>query len=154
MAAARAYVGNFGYDMYGGAERTTAAIVHVRPDGNVGVVADGLDFPNGMVITPDGCTLIVGESWGARLTAFTVGTDGTLTDRRVAGGIDRLYTRRHLSRRRRRGVAGVSAVQRSRAGPTRRRNRDPDFDRRAECLCLHAGRRCAADPVCLYRGDK
>ena len=36
-----------------------------------------------MVITPDGHTLIVGESWGARLTAFTVGTDGTLTDRRV-----------------------------------------------------------------------
>ena len=78
-----AYVGNFGYDMYGGAERTTAAIVLVRPDGNVGVAADGLEFPNGMVITPDGHTLIVGESWGARLTAFTVGTDGTLTDRRV-----------------------------------------------------------------------
>jgi sugar lactone lactonase YvrE len=79
----RAYVGNFGYDMYGGAARTSAAIVLATPDGKVSLAADGLEFPNGMVITPDGTTLIVGESWGARLTAFTVHADGTLGDRRV-----------------------------------------------------------------------
>ncbi len=79
----RAYVGNFGFDMYGGAERTTAAIVLVNPGGGASIVADGLEFPNGMVITPDGSTLIVGESWGARLTAFDVGAEGTLTGRRV-----------------------------------------------------------------------
>jgi sugar lactone lactonase YvrE len=78
-----AYVGNFGYDMYGGAERSTAAIVLVTPDGQVSVAADDLEFPNGMVITPDRTTLIVGESWGARLTAFTIQDDGTLGDRRV-----------------------------------------------------------------------
>jgi sugar lactone lactonase YvrE len=79
----RAYVGNFGFDMYGGAERSTAAIVLVNPGGEACVAADGLEFPNGMVITPDGSTLIVGESWGARLTAFDVAPDGTLTGRRV-----------------------------------------------------------------------
>jgi sugar lactone lactonase YvrE len=47
------------------------------------VVADDLDFPNGMVIAPDGGSLIVAESTGRRLTAFTIGPDGDLTDRRV-----------------------------------------------------------------------
>jgi sugar lactone lactonase YvrE len=79
----RAYVGNFGFDLYGRAERSTAAIVLVMPDGDARVAADGLEFPNGMVITPDASTLIVGESWGARLTAFTIRDDGTLADRRV-----------------------------------------------------------------------
>jgi sugar lactone lactonase YvrE len=40
-------------------------------------------FPNGMVITPDGNTLVVGESFGRRLTAFDIGADGSLTNRRV-----------------------------------------------------------------------
>ena len=40
-------------------------------------------FPNGSVITPDGRTLLVGETAGARYTAFTLGADGALTDRRV-----------------------------------------------------------------------
>ena len=53
------------------------------------VVADGLDFPNGMVITPDGTTLIVAESIGRRLTAFTIGADGASSERRVfADGLD------------------------------------------------------------------
>jgi sugar lactone lactonase YvrE len=78
-----AYVGNFGFDMYGGARQTKAALVQVTPDGEAGVAAAGLEFPNGMVVTPDGRTLIVGESWGARLTAFTIAEDGGLSDRRV-----------------------------------------------------------------------
>jgi len=40
-------------------------------------------FPNGTVIMPDGRTLIVGESYGARLTAFDVDADGSLRNRRV-----------------------------------------------------------------------
>ena len=40
-------------------------------------------FPNGSVITPDGRTLIVGETAGARYTAFTIEDDGSLTDRRI-----------------------------------------------------------------------
>jgi sugar lactone lactonase YvrE len=64
-------------------------IVRVDPDETATVVADSLDFPNGMVITPDGTTLIVAESIGRRLTAFTVGADGALSDRRIfADGLE------------------------------------------------------------------
>ena len=47
------------------------------------VVADEMAFPNGSVITPDGRTLIVGETYGSRLTAFDIKPDGSLTGRRV-----------------------------------------------------------------------
>jgi len=49
----------------------------------VTVVAEDLRFPNGSVITPDGGTLIVGETWGNRFTALDIADDGTLTNRRV-----------------------------------------------------------------------
>lgn len=85
----RAYVGNFGFDLHQ-AEASgdwsgirSAAIALVQPDGSVSVAADDLHFPNGTVITPDGRTLIVAESLGTRLTAFTVADDGSLHDRRV-----------------------------------------------------------------------
>ena len=42
-----------------------------------------MHFPNGTVITPDGKTLIVGETLGSRLTAFDIGADGALSNRRV-----------------------------------------------------------------------
>ena len=83
-AAGRAYVGNFGYDLYDGAAvPVAAAIIRVDTDGSVAIAAPDLKFPNGTVITSDGRTLIVGESGGACLTAFTVGDDGTLRDRRL-----------------------------------------------------------------------
>jgi sugar lactone lactonase YvrE len=81
-AQGRAYVGHFGFDMYGGESPKDASLLLVLPDGTVSVAAEPLQFPNGTVITPDGQTLIVGESMGGRLTAFTVGADGSLTDRR------------------------------------------------------------------------
>jgi sugar lactone lactonase YvrE len=56
-------------------------IVRVDPDDSVTVVADNLDFPNGMVITPDHQTLIVAESIGRRLTAFGIDDSGGLTER-------------------------------------------------------------------------
>jgi sugar lactone lactonase YvrE len=46
-------------------------------------VADGLAFPNGMVVTPDDSTLIVAESYAKRLTAFDIAADGSLSNRRV-----------------------------------------------------------------------
>lgn len=71
----------------GSQARSGGVIVRIDPDRDVDrratVVAGDLDFPNGMVITPDGRTLIVAESTGRRLTAFTVAADGSLGNRRV-----------------------------------------------------------------------
>jgi sugar lactone lactonase YvrE len=79
-----AYVGNFGFDTDAPTpEPRSADLALVRPDGTSEVVATDLRFPNGSVITPDAKTLIVGESMGARYTAFTIGNDGTLADRRT-----------------------------------------------------------------------
>ncbi len=82
-AVGRAYIGNFGFDLDGHAEPVSTVMVRVDPDGSVRVVADGLRFPNGTVITPDGRTLIVGESAGGCLTAFDVAIDGSLSNRRL-----------------------------------------------------------------------
>jgi sugar lactone lactonase YvrE len=69
--------------------RTEGVIARIDLDDTVAVVAGDLDFPNGMVITPDQRTLIVAESTGRRLTAFTIGADGALGDRRVfADGLE------------------------------------------------------------------
>ncbi|WP_319445468.1 MULTISPECIES: SMP-30/gluconolactonase/LRE family protein [unclassified Mycobacterium] len=79
--AGRAYVGS--------QAREGGVIVRIDPDDTVSVVADDLDFPNGMVITPDGATLVVAESTGRRLTAFTLTASGELSDRRpFAEGLD------------------------------------------------------------------
>jgi sugar lactone lactonase YvrE len=81
-AEGRAWVGNFGFDLMTGENPRSAKLVRVDPDGRVTPVADDLRFPNGSVITPDGNTLIVGETFGNRLTAFTITADGSLGDRR------------------------------------------------------------------------
>lgn len=65
-----AYVGSYN------TEPGTGVIVRVAPDGSAAVAADGLEFPNGTVLTPDGRTLIVAESKGRRFTAFDVDLDG------------------------------------------------------------------------------
>jgi sugar lactone lactonase YvrE len=78
-----AYVGNFGFDFEVGEPRRAAALARVTPDGEVSVAADGFEFPNGTVITPDGRTLIIGETMAQRVTAFTIDDDGSLRDRRV-----------------------------------------------------------------------
>ncbi|HEY5981682.1 MAG TPA: SMP-30/gluconolactonase/LRE family protein, partial [Microlunatus sp.] len=82
-----AYVNNIGF-AYGGAVDSSQAgpvgfVVLVRPDGTVQRVAEGLEFPNGMAVIDDGATLLVAESWGSRLTAYAIGSDGQLSDRRV-----------------------------------------------------------------------
>jgi sugar lactone lactonase YvrE len=86
----RAYVGNFGYDLHGNGQREPAELVLAMPDGRARVVARGLEFPNGTVITPDGKTLIVGESFGAKLTAFDVENDGSLVRRRVWAAVENM----------------------------------------------------------------
>jgi sugar lactone lactonase YvrE len=92
-AAGRAYVGNFGFDLDTAieakgiegvlADHPTAKLALVQPDGTISVAAEDMHFPNGSVITPDGKTLIVGQSLGADLVAFDIGADGALSNRRV-----------------------------------------------------------------------
>ena len=84
-ASGRTFVGDFGFDLMGGGAPAWSSLKRVDPDGSVTVVAEDLHFPNGSVITPDGRTLIVGETWGNRFTAFDLAADGSLTNRRVWG---------------------------------------------------------------------
>ena len=77
----RAYTGNFGFDLMNFADPAGTSLVRVDPDGSVHLEADDLWFPNGMVI--DGDTLIVGETFAGRLTAFSIAADGALGDRRA-----------------------------------------------------------------------
>jgi sugar lactone lactonase YvrE len=87
----RAYIGNFGFDIEDpGAALKHAVIVLVAPGGAARIVADEMVFPNGSVITPDGGTLIVAESFASRLTAFSIESDGSLTGRRVWAQFDDL----------------------------------------------------------------
>jgi sugar lactone lactonase YvrE len=79
----RAYVGSFGFDMANVAAYSRSAIVSVGVGGDVRVDATDMIFPNGMVITPDGKTLIAAETFAGLLTAFDVGEDGKLSHRRV-----------------------------------------------------------------------
>jgi len=79
----RAYVSQFGFDLHHQGPFAKTDILLVEPDGRARRAAGDLAFPNGMVITPDGKTLIVGESFAARLTAFDVAEDGSLSNRRV-----------------------------------------------------------------------
>lgn len=82
-ALGRAYIGNFGFDLHGGATPKKTNLLLATPDGQVREVAQEISFPNGTVITPDGSTLILGESFAAQLTAFTIDPDGSLSNRRV-----------------------------------------------------------------------
>lgn len=81
----RLYVGDIGYNFFDPTFKPvdTCVIVCVDTDGHARVVAKDLSFPNGIVVTPDGKTLIVAETMGHRLTAYDVQADGLLTNRRV-----------------------------------------------------------------------
>jgi sugar lactone lactonase YvrE len=81
-AVGRAYVGNLGFDLFNHGQPADTTLLRVDSDGVVKVAADGLRFPNGTVITADGRTLIVAESFRACLTAFTIDADGALGERR------------------------------------------------------------------------
>jgi sugar lactone lactonase YvrE len=88
-AQGRAYIGNFGFDLPARETPRATGLILVQPDGQARVVAQDLHFPNGAVITPDGRTLIIGESYGARLTAFDIADDGSLSGRRVWAALDK-----------------------------------------------------------------
>jgi sugar lactone lactonase YvrE len=78
-----AYVNGGGFDLMAGEEFAPGIVALVTPDGAARPVADGIAFPNGMIVTPDDLTLIVAESYAKRLTAFDIAADGSLSNRRV-----------------------------------------------------------------------
>jgi sugar lactone lactonase YvrE len=82
-----AYIGNIGFDFPGG-EFAPGILALVTPDGSARQVADGVAFPNGIVVRPDNSTLIVAESYANRLTAFNIAADGSLSNRRVWADLD------------------------------------------------------------------
>jgi sugar lactone lactonase YvrE len=77
-----AYVNNTGFDFPGG-EFAPGIVALVTADGSARQVAEGVAFPNGMVVTPDNSTLIVAESYGSKLTAFDIAADGSLSNGRL-----------------------------------------------------------------------
>ena len=118
-----AYAGNFGFDLMGGGEPATAALVRIDPDGSASVAAEDLWFPNGMVITDDG-TLIVAETFAARFTAFTIQPDGDAhRSARLGPGPAGARARRHgdaCSAPSRSGLTAARSTPRSTSGrPTR-----------------------------------
>lgn len=78
-----AYINGGGFDLMAGEEFRPGLIAMVSFQGTARQVADGLHFPNGMLVMPDGQTLIVGESYARRLTAFDIEPDGRLSNRRL-----------------------------------------------------------------------
>jgi sugar lactone lactonase YvrE len=60
----------------------------VTPAGAVSAQAEDFAFPNGMAVSPDNRTLICAESHARRLTAFDIGADGRLSNRRVWADLD------------------------------------------------------------------
>jgi sugar lactone lactonase YvrE len=81
----RMYIGDIGFNVLDHTAKpvNTCRLVCVNPDGSARIVAEGLTFPNGIVISPDGKTLIVAETYAPCLTAFDVAEDGSLSSRRV-----------------------------------------------------------------------
>jgi len=81
-AQGRCWLGDFGFDLMGGADIETTGLLRIDPDGSVAKVAVELWFPNGSVVTPDESTLIVDETFGNRISAFPIQPDGSLGERR------------------------------------------------------------------------
>ncbi|TDD81085.1 gluconolactonase [Actinomadura darangshiensis] len=96
-AQGRAYVGNFGFDLMGGAPLEPAALHRADPDGTVTEVAADLWFPNGSVITEAG-VLLVNETFGNRVTAFDLAPDGRLTNRRTWADFGSLPSHRDMAK--------------------------------------------------------
>ena len=155
-ASGGAYVGDFGFDFHDEvlkrgemavfADHPATKLARVAPDGAVTAAADDMHFPNGSVIAPDGKTLIVAETLGARLTAFDIGPDGAPYRPARLGPHVAARARRHLPRRGGRGLDRQPHRPRmrphcgGREGPGHRRDQPA-------LLRLHARRRRRQDAL-------
>jgi sugar lactone lactonase YvrE len=88
-ARGNAYVGDLGFDLLSGPKPgRLGRILLVTPDGRGHVVAEGLEFPNGIAVSGDGTRLVVAESVGDRLCEFRIDADGSLSAPRKFGSFD------------------------------------------------------------------
>jgi sugar lactone lactonase YvrE len=78
----RAWVGDTGFDLMKGSPRPGRVITFTLDEGPR-IAAEGVMFPNGMALTPDGGELIVNESVAGRTSVFAVAGDGLLTRERT-----------------------------------------------------------------------
>jgi len=90
-AKGRAFVGGYDFDLFAGQKPLPAKIISVANDGSSQIAAEGLAFPNGMVLMEDTNHLVVAETLAHRLTKFDVNTDGTLTNRQLFAQFDELH---------------------------------------------------------------
>ena len=118
-----AYINGGGFDVLAGAAFAPGIIALVGLDGSVRRVADGLAFPNGMVVTRDNSTLVVAESYGKRLSAYDIEADGSLRNRRVwadssmGSRTESAWTRRMPSGTRTCRISGASESARAERSP-------------------------------------
>lgn len=89
--AGNAYVGNFGVDGAEGEAPLPTNLILVRPDGSFSEVATGIDFPNGAVIVNNGKTLVIGETFGGKFSAYDIAPDATLSNRRTWAEVPGMY---------------------------------------------------------------
>lgn len=82
----RAYISQFGFDLFGGEPPKPTGLLIRHPDGRIEQNGEGLIFPNGIAISPDERLLVVAESFGipkTKLTAFDINPDGSLSNQRI-----------------------------------------------------------------------
>ena len=100
-----AFISGFGFDALAGDAPQPTALVHVDARGAVRTEGQGLMFPNGLAIVDDGRTLIVAETYGQVLTAFSIAAAGGLSEKRAFARFDAMIApdgvtagrrRRHL----------------------------------------------------------
>jgi sugar lactone lactonase YvrE len=78
-----AYVGNFGWDLTQAPTIRATTLARIDPRGTVTAAAEDVVFPNGMVLADGGRTLLIAETFAARITAFDRDSAGLLSNRRV-----------------------------------------------------------------------
>lgn len=78
----RAYISQIGFNFPAEPVQPSRIIVR-QPDGTLETTAEGIICPNGIQVTSDGKTLIVAESFAFRLSAFDIGEDGLLSNKRI-----------------------------------------------------------------------
>jgi sugar lactone lactonase YvrE len=87
-AEGRAYVGDMGLDPNDqDAGVRPGQLLCIQPNGSFTTVADDLGAPNGPALTEDGGTLVLAESSAFHLSAFTMGSDGSLSARSIFAAV-------------------------------------------------------------------